>query len=80
MTLTRSDTELVSMQARIHIPRAEETALDIKEEVTMEARADFHLLKSDDFPHGVREQWIDSESIGDKFYGKWARSECIHQQ
>jgi hypothetical protein len=80
MTLTRSDTELVSMQARIHIPRAEETALGIKEEVAMEARADFHLLNSDDFPHGVGEQWIDSESIGDKFYGKQATSERIHRQ
>jgi hypothetical protein len=68
------------MQARIHIPQAKETALGIKEEVTMEAQADFHFLKSDDFPQGVGEQWIDSESIGDKFYGKRARSECIHRQ
>jgi hypothetical protein len=65
----------VSMQAKIHIPRAEETALGIKEELTTEARADFHLLNSDDFPHGVGAHWMDSEPTGDRFNGKRARSE-----
>ncbi|EKM80850.1 hypothetical protein AGABI1DRAFT_126893 [Agaricus bisporus var. burnettii JB137-S8] len=38
-----------SMKANMHISRAEETALDIEEERTLEARADFMLLNSDDF-------------------------------
>lgn len=40
----------ISMQARIHTSRAEEATLGIQEEHTLEAREDFNLLNSDDFP------------------------------
>jgi hypothetical protein len=70
----------MSMQVKMHISRAEETACGIKEKFAMRARADFKLLNSDDLPLDISEHGTDSESIEtyDKnggFIGKRQRAE-----
>jgi hypothetical protein len=68
----------VSMQAKIHISRAEESALGIKEQFTMQARADFNLPNSDDLPLGASEDCLKPFGTYDEieeFIGKRRRSE-----
>jgi hypothetical protein len=44
---------------KIHIPRAEESALGIKEQFTTRARADFKLQNNDDLRLGVSEDCLE---------------------
>jgi hypothetical protein len=64
-----------SMQVNMHISRVEEAAFGIKVEHTMNARADFNLMNSDDLMPDIPEVYLESEGAYEKMAGKRARAE-----